>query len=403
MTIIHYYYICKDLRGLWKRVQQVDTDVSTQDKKKCVFFFFYLFTFIFFHFVLFQLFLFYYIYFCFVIFILFYSFSFIYFTLFFILYVFILFYSILFILFILFILLLLGGSGDMPNSVNYKTFSSSEEFKKILEVQNIETFSPYLSIFILSFRLKLVDPIFPYYLHFSSLFICTLFIASLFILFLFYSFDIIYSYFDTFFIFSHLISLPLLISYHSFSIHLISSHSYSPVLLQEDEFTPLIVGYFDETTNSADKSIFEEVRMLLCDHIFVVSSNHTFHSSFLFSLPSSPFLPTSLDSSISHSQCISISLSMYLYLTLCVSNHLFIFPSLFSFLLPLSPLFSCLFLSSPFFLLDPSPINSSLLLSSPLFSSFLSLPLFFHHTRWLTLTHPNIALLSQQPRESWRS
>ena len=110
----------------------------------------------------------------------------------------------------------------MPNSVNYKTFSSSEEFKKILEVQNIETFSPYLSIFILSFRPKLVDPIFPYYLPFLSLFICTLFIASLFILFLFYSFYTISSYFNTFFIFSHLISLPLLISSHSFSFHLIS-------------------------------------------------------------------------------------------------------------------------------------------------------------------------------------
>ena len=112
----------------------------------------------------------------------------------------------------------------MPNSVNYKTFSSSEEFKKILEVQNIETFSPILSIFILSFRPKLVDPIFPYYLPFLSLFICTLFIASFFILFLFYSFDTISSYFNTFIIFSHLISLPLLISYHIISFLLFSSN-----------------------------------------------------------------------------------------------------------------------------------------------------------------------------------
>ena len=28
----------------------------------------------------------------------------------------------------------------MPNSVNYKTFSSTEEFKKILEVQNVKIF-----------------------------------------------------------------------------------------------------------------------------------------------------------------------------------------------------------------------------------------------------------------------
>ena len=157
--------------------------------------------FIFLIFILFLSFLFYFILFYFII-LLYFTFSYhFYFVYFYFIHVYsILFYS------ILFILLFLGGSGDMPNSVNYKTFSSSEEFKKILEVQNIETFSPYLSIFILSFRLKLVDPIFPYYLPLLSLFICTLLIASLFIFF-----------------FSTLLIPSLLILIH-FSSFLISSH-----------------------------------------------------------------------------------------------------------------------------------------------------------------------------------
>ena len=57
MTIINSYYIYKDLRGLWKRVQQVDTDVSRIRKNVFYFILFYLFTFILFHFVLFSFFI----------------------------------------------------------------------------------------------------------------------------------------------------------------------------------------------------------------------------------------------------------------------------------------------------------------------------------------------------------
>ena len=107
--------------------------------------------------------------------------------------------------------------------------------------------------------------------------------------------------------------------------------------------------------------------MLLYDHIFVVSTYHTFHSSFLFSLPSSPSHPTTLDSSIPHSQCISISLSVYLIIYL--SFHLF-----FPFFSP--SLLSSHVFSSPLLSSFSTPLQSILLFSSLLLfflsSSFLS-------------------------------
>ena len=135
----------------------------------------------------------------------------------------ILFYFIYSIYFILFILLFLGGSGDMPNSVNYKTFSSSEEFKKILEVQNIETFSPYLSIFILSSRLKLVDPSshFAYLsLHYSSVLFSLRLFSFYFFSTLLISSILILIHFPSFLISSHFITSPHIISFLLFSFNL---------------------------------------------------------------------------------------------------------------------------------------------------------------------------------------
>ena len=69
--------------------------------------------------------------------------------------------------------------------------------------------------------------------------------------------------FSSYHITPHYISSYLILS-HIISSDLTSSNLFSsPVIwLQEDEFTPLIVGYFDEITNSADKAIFEEVPIL---------------------------------------------------------------------------------------------------------------------------------------------